>query len=507
MSLELLPIELQCSIIRLLDPIALISISQTATHFRRLINPQKKHFAERLLALETVVEHGGTAPFFRSRDNYLNPNWTTEKWLSIRWACTSCLRLLPHTHFDNHSILRLGYRKPFPTSPVAKALTTWEPAVYAPHSSRKAEWHRRRRRQEAAADADVRQRYFFCVTGGRGVRRARGGGGRGGHRAPPHHLIPTARLRILDAEALSIELERCGGKRWLRKCNECRYMRGELRPRLDGSGGTLKAPIAPSRQMVFGTPLDRYFPRFSEYLDAEQPQFDAPMTRIYRDNARNQLWTMWMVRCPGCATWKELREFRFGGVYQHWKPVIRTSDNESSPSWDDRQITETLVNESRCNACFAKAHGRHELGQVLLSWIICLIDLQLLMLSWKLQGGWKYLHLWCRGQFPKKYGREVKHLAKNTPCLHRGFYYVVNYADVAMLRLRQGQWRDIWERMKLSGDTGWATRDMDEWHEQSVRDFDDCEAHWRWLMDCKLELEEKPDALVEWALSRGAAFT
>ena len=64
MPLPLLPAEIQCSIIRLLDPISLISVSQTSTHFRRTINPSKRHFTERLLALERLTKYGGVSPFF-----------------------------------------------------------------------------------------------------------------------------------------------------------------------------------------------------------------------------------------------------------------------------------------------------------------------------------------------------------------------------------------------------------------------------------------------------------
>lgn len=89
----------------------------------------------------------------------------------------------------------------------------------------------------------------------------------------------------------------------------------------------------------------------------------------------------------------------------------------------------------------------------------------------------------------------------------RDFFDIVSYADVALLRLSQTQWKDLWERTKRQGDTGWASEDMDAWYDEWIRDFDDTEAHWRWLMACKDELEERTEALAEWALSRdGDAF-
>ena len=84
-----------------------------------------------------------------------------------------------------------------------------------------------------------------------------------------------------------------------------------------------------------------------------------------------------------------------------------------------------------------------------------------------------------------------------------GYDSHVSYVDVAELRLRQTQWKDMWERMKADGDTGWASCDMDVWYEKSVRESDEVEEQWRWTMRCRAELAERPEALVEWALSGG----
>ncbi|KAF4470354.1 Signal recognition particle SRP54 subunit GTPase [Fusarium albosuccineum] len=522
MSFQELPTELQCSIIRLLEPISLISISQTNTYFRHLVSPKKKHFAERLIALEQVEEHGGPSPFFRPRDNYLNPDWSDKEWSDIRWACAECLRLLSHKHFDNHSILKLPYRKPIPGSPAAGFLTTWEPMGYTPRKCSK-DPRRLREASDALWDEQIqRKRYLIAVTPGRG-RIARLGNPQGatyqfdrvqtlpGFSGLSHDqfesMLSAEKLKVFDDNALAFERERGGRKRWLRKCIECRYLRGEFKPKLNRYRGTEKMPIVPSRQILFGSHVDRFFPGFSEYMDHKRPLFNAPLFRIYRDNARDLLWTMWMARCPGCARWQEIREFRFPASYQHWKPVVHPHAEEPSETWDDKLITQSLLDESRCNKCFAEAKGRDELGQVLSSWAMNLIDSQLMMLSWQLQSGWGYLKSSLLDNLPKAYKPELKNLVKTTPCLQKDIYYVVNYDDVALLRHRRGEWKDMWERMKQSGDTKWASRDMDEWFEQWGREFDDSEAHWRWMKAARREVEEKPEALVEWALNRdGASF-
>ncbi|CAI4211753.1 unnamed protein product [Parascedosporium putredinis] len=97
MSLDSLPTELLCNILCRLDPIGLIS---------------RRHFVERLLALEADPRHGGPPLSFRSRDNHLDPGTSESGWDAMRWACTQCMRLRPHTAFGNHALLRLRYRKP-----------------------------------------------------------------------------------------------------------------------------------------------------------------------------------------------------------------------------------------------------------------------------------------------------------------------------------------------------------------------------------------------------------
>ncbi|KAL6400759.1 hypothetical protein AUP68_16476 [Ilyonectria robusta] len=336
-SLEELPTELHCSIVRLLDPISLIAISQASTHFRCLIEPKQKHFVERLLALESLDKYGGTSPFFRSRDNHLSPGWDGKEWSTIRWACTDCFRLLPHQYFDNHSVLRLGYRKLIPGSLASIAITSWEPDEHI----RRLRRHLRNGETQAASlsEKTLRKRYFVCVTAGEGsqgfvgvtsattlelYKRCGISEFEGMSLAEFEKVTTAHKLQIFDKNALAIELERCGNKRRLRRCNECRYLRGQLKPRANGYGGTSKLPIVPSRQVAFANHLDRWFPGFSNWLESKRPTVALPLFRIYRKNAYDQPWTLYMVRCPGCACWKEIRDFRFGGIYPHWKPVTAT---------------------------------------------------------------------------------------------------------------------------------------------------------------------------------------
>jgi hypothetical protein len=153
-SLQSLSVELQRFIIRLLDPIGLFSLSQASRYFRRTINPTRAEQIERFLALECLPEYGGDRPAILPLDRdqiVAGPDWNTDSWQQSRWACAFCLRLLSHTHFDNHFLLRRRYRKPSPRSPAATALTAWEPSLVGRRAGQKA--RRQQLRQAAVAGA------------------------------------------------------------------------------------------------------------------------------------------------------------------------------------------------------------------------------------------------------------------------------------------------------------------------------------------------------------------
>ncbi|SPN99247.1 related to putative protein [Cephalotrichum gorgonifer] len=521
-SLSLLPMELQFSIIRHLDPIGLISLSQTSSHFRLVVSPKKKDFAERLLQLELLPEQGGPTPTFRSRDNYISPGPLDPEWNDILWACTSCLRLLPHLYFDNNSILRLGYRKPSPLIfDPRHAVTTWEPAG-----------HRVSRRPKKGKTGDdalredkkQRLRYSICVTRGRGTA----------HRAQPplsnslstllasgmagisqttqaefDALTPEEKLRIYDDNAEVIERERCGNKRHLRKCNECRYQHGDLRPHLNGRGRRLKTskmPILPSRRTVtFGMHLDRWFPGFSDALENRRPGYNALLYQaIYREGARDRPMALYMARCPGCECWQELRNLRIGGDFLHWKPNVATGYSRSETTPEEWSRSEASLDESRCNACFAAENGREALAEALWLWFERLSSFELKLLEWRILSSPAFMtriHHGYNGA-PREYMKRLKWILDHMPTLQQTFSMMpmLSYYDIATIRLRQTQWRELWEETKLKGDRSWTTCDMDKCYEEWVSNLDEAEEHWRWLMACTGEVRERPMALVEWAL-------
>lgn len=328
MHLHLLPIELQCSFIRLLDPIGLISLSQTSKHFRRLINPTEEHFAGRLLQVETLEEYGGPTSSVEHYEVSLLLNYCQSDRKEIRWACTSCLRLLPRRCFRNRYILRLDYKKPMRDDPLLDKATSWEPVV---------------------KEEQVREEWTF-----------------------PKHWIRDR-----------------GTSRQNRRCLKCEYDRGELSPDMTGLSGNAQVPVQINRTALFYTELDRYFPGVSEYLGCEIPPAVEHIRFgiIFGSPAAIDpfAWEMRMVRCPECTRWKEMRDFRL--QVRHLREA-RCREEEyklTEGEYGDRESMDTLLKDACCNACFAKAHGRVELGRALGSWFRELIDRRLQATSFQLR--------------------------------------------------------------------------------------------------------------------------
>ena len=547
MSFSLLPPELQCSIIRLLDPIALIAISQTNTYFRRLVAPSHRHFTERLLGLELLMAHGGWglafdpvggAPIFPKKG---------AGWTSKRWACTRCRRLLSHAHFDNHSITKLAYRKP-PTvySPNKLPATSWEPTwslVYPPKSKKEAAKLRNNKLRRQYFLSTLSEESFMHLTVGGVVLASRDklallkmwdvDGFQNMTEADLLDMEYETIVRILHRMAKKLEPERAGYKRHLRKCLECRFRLGHLsRPPY----GLASVPIVPSRQIEYNLNLDRWFPGFSARLDNQRPPTTPVIFRIQRSEPRSALYTLFIARCPVCSTWRELRDFRIGGIYQHWVPRIGSGLQAAAKTWTGSEMTDEVVGNAVCNACYARTHGREKLGEVLHEWADTLLRYELITASSRLQtpfGAWTDLRL----RLPPAYRDEARAIIKEAPCLAADDWSPLTQADVTALHQAREQWKDMvsrikmtyapkkssdiggdegaeeggddeaqwsWmmDRMELDHSTSYDLNDAEEWYNEWERFYTEWEILGTWLIKVRDELREKPWALVEWALDR-----
>ncbi|OJJ45992.1 hypothetical protein ASPZODRAFT_142629 [Penicilliopsis zonata CBS 506.65] len=354
-----LPLDIQYCIIPFADPITLIALSQTNAHLRRLISPTRVHFVERLLSLEYAS--------------------VSCEWEARRWACTSCLRLLPHWHFNNHSLFQQRYQP-------RETTTSW---------------------------------------------------GRQGKKSQPHSENTD--------------------QRHIRRCNECRFQRGEFH---GFTRGTIAVPIVIGHQEAFGTVVDRYFPRFSN----TRPAYNAPVFAVYRDGATDRLWTLYRVRCPGCCRWKELRAFRVGGSYPRWEPIAMTPPDRHDEywNWDEAAITPALLNAMRCNHCFLARHGRPALACKLETWLCYLIDQELHEQGANLTTGWKTLLGNLRFLLDHPLKNEIRNLLSDIRPVCEKQCMRLTHEDVALLHLRRTQFLLLWEQIQ---ENLWFRRDrwFDAW--------------------------------------------
>jgi hypothetical protein len=81
----------------------------------------------------------------------------------------------------------------------------------------------------------------------------------------------------------------------------------------------------------------------------------------------------------------------------------------------------------------------------------------------------------------------------------------LSYSEVALLRLRHGQFLSLWTRLKT--DKGQSVHELTEdfWFDTWLTSFDNIEARWLWTKRVMDEARERPDALADWALVRDDA--
>ena len=338
-----LPIDIQVLILPLLTSTSLISLSQTNRHFRQIIDPQRKHYVNRLLELECLPEYGGEVTI-NEHAKIIVPSGT------VSYACTHCLKIIPHTRFDNHALLRLRFRKPPAESRASQQLCGWVGG-------------------DAKAQGLKRQADRRNDTVMNWISQNSSAG------------IPEPKL---------LELYKIGSARNRRCCNECKFLTGFWSrnagigsefwggPHRNSNVGTAEVPVVKGRQRRCHDSTERYFwGLFPVAADSEYPW----RWKIYREE-NCDWWTLWSIRCPGCATWQERAGFRRGGGYGV-KATPADPDVWREPGWDGPHFEEW-----RCNRCLAASHGKEELGRQLLAFWKRLVEYEISMFKQLVPAGW-----------------------------------------------------------------------------------------------------------------------
>jgi len=392
-TLLTLPAEVLCVIITHLTPTSLIDLSQTSKAFRNIIKPTRGDFLRRLLAWELLPEFGGIVPLFRARDNALTPPWDSPEWRRNKYACSVCLKLRSHMWFDNHSILRLGMRKPPPGSREAEKLTDWEPLELRDPAAR---WKRVQQRVAEERELLRPEREIFH-------RYCNGADN-----------MNSNLLRVdfgpIDRRAAQAEKMLCGTERHKRACNECRRLRGDWN-RPNQNYGSLEAPIIKSRQVQFPRGLDRNFPGLVDYLKELNPgaklSLPDPLPRLFKvwqEDRRYNLWTLHTAWCGSCHQWQELAGLRQYVCYPVEKPVrLRAGEG---PDINDDDNDHGNDNSSRvtwpswCNECartvapyvFNEQHSPYDFNEQVSNVVIKMAERSLVGLAYQMTFGWTLLH-------------------------------------------------------------------------------------------------------------------
>ncbi|KAK5657882.1 hypothetical protein OQA88_2431 [Cercophora sp. LCS_1] len=352
-NLDLLLPELLSSIVINLDPISVISLSQTSRYLRLFISPSHFHFAQRLLALELLPEHGGgVVPLFRGRDNRLTPPFEHQSWKNAKYACCGCMRLRHHMWFGNHSILGLGLRKPPPDSVEATRLTDWVPDSDGMATRRILH---ARRQAEAESRATARMQYHRASTG----------------------VYLSASLAVddmgpIDKRAEQAEKLICGVDRIKRRCLECRFNRGDWNRTTADSYGTPESPLVISRKVGFLDLFERCFPGFSPQL----PQDQLPtLFRVMGTSKKHEKTTLHVARCFLCHQWQEMAAFRIFPTYNHFRPSEQFTPG-TPPA---------------CNACEFKCIGDKDFAEKVSDGAMKVATACLSSIQERAELGWRHL--------------------------------------------------------------------------------------------------------------------
>jgi hypothetical protein len=300
-----------------------------------------------------VPQHGGLIPVFDARTNNISPAFDDiEAWRSIKYACCLCLRLKSHLAFDNHSILRVRFRKPDPECAEAQNETSWEPPCSA-------------RMRGSRLQADARSRTIngntFKVV-----------------------YYRTLREDSHDRTVRLAELYLTGIQRHKRACNECRFQRGDFARKTDSNAGNHRTPIIKSRPRVSADAIERYFPGV---MPTPESTKDMPVRgRTYEEDRTTNEWATYGLRCPRCMVWQELANYRQGGM-SHFKAVPT-----DAPTWKARLIwIRPNYWTWRCNRCVFEMGGPDGLGAELFNFWKALAMNEAETLRHSNRDGWQYM--------------------------------------------------------------------------------------------------------------------
>ncbi|CAI6091638.1 unnamed protein product [Clonostachys chloroleuca] len=489
-GLQSLPVEILRCVIRRVDPIGVMSLAQANSYLRRIIDPGKIELGERLLQLETIPEYGGA---LSSPGAGFRPQTATRAAASVRdidlvgmrWACVGCMRLLSHIHFDNHSLLRLRFRKPIPGTPAHNPITSWDLPRY-PSLARPRGPISNKSRDDLTATDTSELNTDDNDDGWEDLQEA------------------ARVLNISEDFQRKRELMRWGTKRHLRRCNECRFQMGHIGRRRNPLTGSITVPVQMSRRVLFADAIERYFPGYLDSLGKERPLPATPVLRWLNPSRTDYSWTMCMLRCPGCGLWQEWRDFIFAnGVLN--LPGIDYPLN--LPEIHGQLSSELAL----CNHCTAERQGRDTLGRRLITGLRFHLSQKIIYMVHKIERGFFLMRMsLSNGQPYRTLTGEDKDELKN--CLKGVFRgggapLRSDAERMAILRERFTQLTEFFHRLLAKYDLEAQLSDFSMWHELQLwmEHYHNYERMLSWAKDILDGDVLNSDSIVDWALARDGA--
>jgi hypothetical protein len=435
--------------------------------------------------------------------------------------------MLPHTAFDDHHIFGLGYRKPIPDSPMVTNFTSWEPASTGRDLTADEAWRQRHSPGIENEIKAIKKRYRIAITvlnnpmswnlRERFDRFQESGMAAFEDMAFENflQLSPDQKIDLVCQEARSTEFAHCGFMRHQRKCNECRYQRGELSNR-SRPMGSLKTPVVRGRILRCESQADRYLPGLARCLGIKNQFLDQPSFAISPADIDDHVeyLTTYMIRCSACSTWKESHEFQPG---EDWSPMylLETSLHHTDMMAEEPGAQETthhefqqwahtpkdpkMYDDLRCNNCFVQVYSRQELYKLYMPLLEYHIERQKLRLVDGVYVKVRGLTNWC----PTKWIHEVTNITKGFDNI-RYCRYSPEFKSMGILSCYKASIKFL-NRTKNAG----KKHNCRNWHglEGQVdglqKDYDHRLVQMEWIKGIIPRVKE-PDIvekMIEWALS------
>lgn len=161
----------------------------------------------------------------------------------------------------------------------------------------------------------------------------------------------------------------------------------------------------------------------------------------------------------------------------------------------------------RCNRCFVQERGREAFDKEFLLWLKEIFTTQGEKYAYKLRGSFNVLHHWSRSEYCSDgYRYKIEEIVR-APMTVKGFNGDLSESDLILFQERHERWLALKQTLSIEdqsfrpGDNrifspGRYYSPLPAWDEL----YDEFEAIYQWLKAVEVEVEERVDEVIGWAL-------